>query len=169
MWYNMKKSIKPQQFEEDHINLMTMSNIRAVCSKSNERKFVIQCVMDEYEESNANIQERHPKLFKDDTYEFEASKELVTCMPFDFIDEYKDKKWTHIDKKWLARLMKHLKNAKSSNIRQIRFIRHIGRLDIYDNSREYEIEDDCYIYEIFLENDITKYLNFGQINDIIGD
>jgi hypothetical protein len=46
---------------------MTIRNIKAVCSKSNERKFVIQCVMDEYEESNATIQARHPKLFKDDT------------------------------------------------------------------------------------------------------
>jgi hypothetical protein len=70
-------------------------------------------------------------------YEFEASKELVMCMPFDFIDELKDNKWTHIDKKWLARLMKHLKKAQSSNIKQIRFIRHIERLDIYDNSSEY--------------------------------
>ncbi len=100
---------------------------------------------------------------------FEASKELVMCMPFDFIDGLKDEKWTHIDKKWLAWLMKHLKKARSSHIKHIRFIRHIGRLDIYDNSREYEIEDDCYIYEIFLETDITKYLYFGQINDIIGD
>ena len=65
---------------------MTMTNIKAVCSKSKERKFVIQCVMDEYEERNATIQARHPKLFKDDTYRFEASKELVMCMPFDFID-----------------------------------------------------------------------------------
>ncbi len=31
----------PQQFEEDHINLMTMRNIEAVCSRSNERRFVI--------------------------------------------------------------------------------------------------------------------------------
>jgi hypothetical protein len=91
------------------------------------------------------------------------------CMPFDFIDGLKDKKWTHIDKKWLNRLMKHLKKAQSSNIKQIRFIRHIGRHDIYDSSREYEIEDDWYIYEVFLENNITHYVNFGQINDIIGD
>jgi hypothetical protein len=48
--------------------------------------------MDEYEESNATIQARHPKLFKDDTYEFEASKDLLMCMPFDFIDGLKDKK-----------------------------------------------------------------------------
>jgi hypothetical protein len=75
----------------------------------------------------------------------------------------------NIDKKWLGRLMKHLKKAQSSNIKQIRFIRHIGRLDICYNSREYDIEDDCHIYEIFLENNITHYVNFGQINDMIGD
>ncbi len=51
---------------------MTMRNIKAVSSKSNERKFFIQCVMDEYEENNATIQARHPTLFKDDTYKFEA-------------------------------------------------------------------------------------------------
>jgi hypothetical protein len=65
--------------------------------------------------------------------------------------------------------MKHPKKAQSSNIKQIRFIRHIGRLDIYDNSREYDIEDDSHIYEIFLENGITHYVHFGQVNDIIGD
>jgi hypothetical protein len=140
-----------------------------VCSKSNERKFFIQCVTDEYEESNATIQARDPKLFKEDTYEFEASKDLLICMPFDFIGGLKDKNWTRIDQKWLARLMRHLKKAQSSNIKQIRFIRHFGRLDIYDNSREYEIEHDCYLYEVILENDLTHYVNFGQINDIIGD
>jgi hypothetical protein len=46
---------------------MTMRNIKAVCSKSNEKSFVIQCVMDEYEESNATIPARYLKLFKDDT------------------------------------------------------------------------------------------------------
>ncbi len=91
------------------------------------------------------------------------------CMPFDFIDGLKDKNQAHIDHKWLARLMRHLKKAQSSNIKQIRFIRHIGRLDIYDNSREYEIEDDCYIYEVILENNLTHYVIFSQINDITGD
>jgi hypothetical protein len=90
-------------------------------------------------------------------------------MPFDFIDGLNDKKWTCIDKKRLNRLMKHLKKAQSSSIKQIRFIRHIGRLDIYDNSTEYDIEDNWHIYEIFLENNITHYVSFGQINDIIGD
>ncbi len=109
------------------------------------------------------------KTFKDDTYEFKASKDLLMCMPFDFIDGLKDKNWTRFDHELLARLMKHLKKAQSSNIKQIRFIRHIWRFDIYDNSREYEIEDECYIYEVILENDLTHYVSFGQIHDIIGD
>ncbi len=50
-----------------------MRNIKGVCSKSNKKNFFIECVMDEYEESNTTIQARHPKLFKDATYEFEAS------------------------------------------------------------------------------------------------
>ncbi len=40
---------------------------------------------------------------------------------------------------------------------------------IYDNSTKYEIEDDYYVYEVILENDLTHYVSFGQINDIIGD
>ncbi len=87
-----KKSTTPHQLEEDHITLMTMRYIKAVHSKSNKRQFIIQCVMDEYEESNAAIRARHLKLFKEDTYEIEASKDLLMCMPFDFIDGLKDKK-----------------------------------------------------------------------------
>ena len=82
--------------------------------------------MNKYEESNATIQAGHPKLFKNHTYIFDASKELVMCMPFDFINGLKDDKWTHIDNKWLVKLMKHLKKTQSSNIKQIRFIRQIG-------------------------------------------
>jgi hypothetical protein len=125
--------------------------------------------MNEYEETNATIQTRHSKLFGDDTYESEASKDLLMCTPFDFIDGLKDKNWTCVDHKWLAKLMKHLKKAQSITIKQIRFIRHIGRLDIYENSREYEIEDDCNIYEVIIENNCTHYVSFGQNNDIIGD
>jgi hypothetical protein len=87
--------------------------------------------MDQYKESNATIHARHPKLFKNDIYIFDARRELAMCMPFDFKNGLKNKTWTHIDKKWLVKLTKQLKKAQSSNIKQIRFICHIGRLDIY--------------------------------------
>jgi hypothetical protein len=96
-------STTPKQFEEDQIQFMTMRFIKVVNKNSNERSFVIQCVMDQYEESNATIQAKvgHPKLFKNDTYIFDASKELVICMPVEFINELKDKKRTCIDNKCL--------------------------------------------------------------------
>jgi hypothetical protein len=111
----------------------------------------------------------HLKLIKNDTYLFDANKELVMCMPFGFINGLKDKKWICIDKNLLVKLMKQLKKAKSSNIKQIRLIRHIGRKGMYENLREYESEDDCYIYEIFLENDTSQFVNVGQIKDVIGE
>jgi hypothetical protein len=51
---------------------MTIRHIKLVQTNSNEK-----CVMVQYEESNATIQARHPKLFKNDVYIFDASKELV--------------------------------------------------------------------------------------------
>ncbi len=42
--YNKKKSTTSHQLEEDHITLMTMRHIKAVCSKSNKRQFIIQCM-----------------------------------------------------------------------------------------------------------------------------
>ncbi len=40
---------------------------------------------------------------------------------------------------------------------------------IYKAHWKNKIEDDCHIYEIFLENNITHYVNYGKINDMIGD
>ncbi len=74
------------QYEEAHIQLMTMRYIKVVQTKSNERLFSVQCVMNQYEESNVTIQARHSKMFKNDTYTFHPSNELVMCMPFEVID-----------------------------------------------------------------------------------
>ena len=38
-----------------------------------------------------------------------------------------------------------------------------------NSSNKYEIEDDCYIYEVILETNLTHYVSFGRIHDIIGD
>jgi hypothetical protein len=55
---------------------MTMKFIKVVQTNSNERLFFIQCVMDQYEDSNATIRARHPKLFKNNSYIFDANKDL---------------------------------------------------------------------------------------------
>jgi hypothetical protein len=48
-------------------------------------------VVDQYEESNATIQARHSKMFKNGTYIFHPSNELVMCMLFELIDGLNEK------------------------------------------------------------------------------
>ncbi len=71
--------------------------------------------MDEYEESNATIWARHPKLFKDDTYKLEASKSLVMCMPFDFIGGLNDIK---LDSYWQEMIGQVDEASEESSIKQ---------------------------------------------------
>jgi hypothetical protein len=52
-------------------------------------------------------------------------------MPFELIDGLKEKAWKPIDKTWLQKLAKHLKQAQSSTIKQIRLIMHIESDDFY--------------------------------------
>ncbi len=126
------------QYEEVQIQLMTMRSIKVDRTKSNERLLSVQCVMNKYEESNATIQARHPKMFKNATYTSHPSNELVMCMPFEFIDGLKVGTWNHINNRWLTKLLKHLKQGQSSSIKQIRFIRCIGRQDLDETSTEYQ-------------------------------
>jgi hypothetical protein len=77
---------------------------------SNEYKFSIKCLLENFQANNSTLRARHWKMFKKDTYEFEPIKELVLMMHFGFIESLK-KCWNHIYKAWLDKLKQHLKNA----------------------------------------------------------
>ncbi len=64
IWYNKKKIYNTttvgkgsHYFDDNEENKSCLLQIKR-------KDFFIQCVMDEYEESNATIRARHPKLFK---------------------------------------------------------------------------------------------------------
>ena len=106
-----------QQFEEAYIQLETMREIK-VEKISNEYKFSIKCLLENFQANNSTLRARHWKMFKKDTYEFEPIKELVLTMHFGFIESLK-KGWNHIYKVWLDKLKQHLKNAGNRLIKQI--------------------------------------------------
>jgi hypothetical protein len=85
---------------------------------SNEYKFSIKCLLENFQANNSTFRARHRKMFKKDTYEFEPIKELVLRMHFGFIESLK-KGWNHIYKAWLDKLKQHLKNAGNRSIKQI--------------------------------------------------
>ncbi len=65
-----------QQFEEAYIQLETMRKIK-VEKISNEYKFSIKCLLENFKANNSTLRARHRIMFKKDTYEFEPIKELV--------------------------------------------------------------------------------------------
>jgi hypothetical protein len=77
-----------QQFEEACIQFETMRQIK-VEKISNEFKFSIKCLLENYQANNSTLRARHCQMFKKDTYEFEPIKELVLTMHHGFIDSLK--------------------------------------------------------------------------------
>jgi hypothetical protein len=106
-----------QQFEEAYIQLETMWEIKLE-KISNEYKFSIKCLLENFQANNSTYRARHRKMFKKDTYEFEPMKGLVLTMHVGFIESLK-KGWNHIYKAWLDKLKQHLKNAGNRLIKQI--------------------------------------------------
>ncbi len=178
-----------QQFEEAYIQLETMREIK-VEKISNEYKFSIKCLLENFQANNSTLRARHQKMLKKDTYEFEPIKELVLTMHFGFIDKLK-KGWNHIYKAWLDKLKKHLKNAGNRSIKQICLNQLTGivnldsmqkkiRLQTEKNDLQEEIEDkdedekttdspdwDKVIYDIVQTNSHTFSVKYSQISDII--
>ncbi len=62
-----------QQFEEACKQFETMRQIK-VEKVSNEYKFSIKCLLENYQANNATLSGRHQKMFKKDTYELNQSK-----------------------------------------------------------------------------------------------
>ena len=131
--------ISTKQFEAHHIMLFTMRSIKVTKVKNSEKKqFHIQCQTKNYQYGNYGIRERHPTLFKEDTFSFTPIDDLVLSMPFEFIHKLKIGIWTNIEIYWLKRLQKHLTQAENNSIKQVRFIRKIVTDNWMKESQEYE-------------------------------
>ena len=112
-------------------------------------QFHIQCQTKNYQYGNCGIRERHPTMFKEDTFSFTPIDDLVLSMPFEFIRNLKVDVWTNIERNWLKRLQKHLAQAENTSIKQVRFIRKIVTDNRMKESREYEDYHEKYIFKIY--------------------
>jgi hypothetical protein len=62
-----------------------------------------------------------------------------------------------------------LTHADNHPIKQIRFVWRISLTLLYDGSREYENENDWFLYEVFTTKGDKYYVNYMQIHYIVGD
>ena len=116
-----QKMISSKQFEAHHIMLWTMRSIKVTKVKNSEKKqFHIQCQTKNYQYGNRGIRQRHPTMFKEETFSFTPIDDLVLSMPFEFIRNLKVGIWTKIERNWMKRLQKHLGQAENNTIIQVR-------------------------------------------------
>ncbi len=74
------------QFEWLHIMLSMIKRIKLTLAKWNEKLFTIECFMPTYEPQNTSVCKPHSKMFKNDTFTFHPSNDLVLSMQFKFVD-----------------------------------------------------------------------------------
>jgi hypothetical protein len=72
-----QKMILSKQYEAYHIMLWTMRCIKVTKVKNSDKmQFHIQCQTKNYHHGNSGIRERHPTMFKEDTFSFTPIDEL---------------------------------------------------------------------------------------------
>ena len=122
------------QFEENLILLCTMYEIKKVDTKKHSGiTFRIRCFLKNYDRQNTAIRKRHKTLFKDNInhhYDFTASNELLTTLPFQFIDGLKTGVWQRLPTTWLNTIQRKVKTAQNNSIQMITLVRVLGTKDV---------------------------------------
>jgi hypothetical protein len=97
-----------KDYEECFIMFSTMTLIKKTLHNTDkqnkskiEQSFEIRCAVTHFEVNNDSLQSRHPDMFKNGEFDFCPTNDLIKSMPFDFVNDLEDNKWTILDKKWL--------------------------------------------------------------------
>jgi hypothetical protein len=104
-------------------------------------------------------------------YDFTASNELLTTLPFQFIDGLKTGVWQRLPKTWLNTIQRKVKTAQNNSIKTIKLVRVLGTKDVLpgnDIINYYPNMSERYIYEIYMDKS-RFFVKYGQISEIIGD
>jgi len=113
-------------------------------------------------------------LFKDNInhhYDFTASNELLTTLPFQFIDGLKTGVWQRLPTTWLNTIQRKVKTAQNNSIQTIKLVQVLGTKNVLpgnDVINYYPNMSERYIYEIYMDKS-RFFVKYGQISEIIGD
>ena len=71
------------------------------------QSFEIRCAVTNFEVDNDSLRSRHPDIFKNGEFEFCPTNDLIKSMPYDFVNDLEDNKWTKLEKNGQRKLTKH--------------------------------------------------------------
>ena len=151
--------------EEAYIQFKTMNRIKLTYSALGAKIFIIECQTDDYHPNDEGLRIRHPKLFRNDTFTFLASDDLIRSMPYKFVNGLKENVMTNLDKGWMGKLKKTLKQAETSTIKQIKLHRVIQPWDYFGNDCT---EKRIFVYLVTTEDGIQSYATSDELQETLG-
>ena len=103
-----------KDYEECFIMFSTMTAIKKTLHKTDKQKkskimqsFEIRCAVANFEVDNDSLRSWHPDIFKNEDFEFCPTNDLIKSMPYDFVNDLEDNKWTKLEKNGQRKLRKH--------------------------------------------------------------
>ena len=103
-----------KDYEECFIMFSTMTAIKKTLHKTDKQKkskitqsFEIRCTVTNFEVNNDSLQSRHPNIFKNEGFDFCPTNDLIKSMPYDFVNDLEDNKWSKLEKNGQRKLRKH--------------------------------------------------------------
>jgi hypothetical protein len=121
------------QHEEAYIQLKTMNRIKLTYSNLGAKIFIIECETSGFCVDDTGLRNRHQKLFKNDTFTFMVSNDLVRSMPYRFVGQLTKNVFTKLDKGWMRKLKITLQQAEKKTIKKISLYRIIHPWDYYQD------------------------------------
>ena len=86
--------------------------------------------MTNFEVDNDSLRSRHPDIFKNQGFDFCPTNDLIKSMPYDFVNDLEDNKWTKLDKKWEKGVKKTLQQAQANSVKNVKLMRITMKEDI---------------------------------------
>jgi hypothetical protein len=106
-----------------------------------------------FEVDNDSLRSRHPDIFKNEGFDFCPTNDLIKSMPFVFVNDLEDDKWTILDKKWLKDVKKTLKQAQSHSVKDVELVHTIMKEDITGIDSNLINYNKDHFYQVTMDND----------------
>jgi hypothetical protein len=167
-----------KDYEECFIMFSTMTAIKKTLHKTDKQKkskisqsFEMSCAVANFEVDNDSLRDRHPDIFKNQEFLFCPTNDLIKSMPYDFVDELEENKWTKLDKKWLKGVKKTLQQAQANSVKNVKLMRIIMKEDITGVDPNLINYNKDHIFQVTMDNEAESvfYVNSELLMEVIGE
>ena len=92
-------------------------------------------------------------------------------MPYDFVNELEENKWTKLDKKWEKGVKKTLQQAQANSVKNVKLVRIVMKEDITGVDPNLINYNKDHIFQVTMDNEAESkfYVNSELLMEVIGE